>query len=54
MSAEVVKVLWYSKSKPLVSLIQSLDHVYDDLGDDEDTHLHCLDSTQHSCILDPS
>ena len=35
----------YSKSKPLVSLIQSLGFVYDDLEYDEDLHLHCLEPT---------
>ena len=28
--------------------------MYDDLGYDEDPHLHCLESTQHSWVLDPS
>ena len=40
--------------KALASLNQYIGPVYDDLGYDEDPHLHCLEPTQHSRVLDPS
>ena len=44
----------YSKSKPLASCNQSIGSVYDDdLAYDEDPHLHYLEPTQHSWVLDP-
>ena len=44
----------YSKSKLLASLNQFIGYVYDDLAYDEDSHLHCLEPTQHSWVLDPN
>ena len=44
----------YSKSKLLAFLNQSIDHVYGNLVYDEDPLLHCLESTQHSWVLDPN
>ena len=40
--------------EPLASLNHYIGHVYDDLGYDEDLHLHCLEPTHHSWVLDPS
>ena len=44
----------YSKSEPLAFLNQYIGHVYDNLAYDEDHHLHCLEPTQHSWVLDPN
>ena len=42
----------YSKSKPLASLNQSIGPMYDNLAYDEDPHLHCLEPTQYSWVLE--
>jgi hypothetical protein len=55
---KIISLVWifdeYSKPKPLASLNQSIGSVYDDLAYDEDPHLHCLEPTQHSWVLDPN
>jgi hypothetical protein len=38
--------------EPTSFLNQSLCHVYDGFAHDEDLHLHCLEPTQHSWVLD--
>ena len=43
-----------SQNTTVASLNQYIGPVYDDLGYDEDPHLHCLEPTQHSWVLDPS
>ena len=40
----------YSKSKSIASLNQYIGPVYDNLGYDEDFHLHCLEPTQHNIV----
>ena len=44
----------YSKPKSLASLNQFIGLVYDGLAYDEERHLHCLEPTQHSQVLDSS
>jgi hypothetical protein len=43
----------YAKSISL-ALNQSVRPMYDDHAYDEDPHLHCMEPTQHSWVLDPS
>jgi hypothetical protein len=42
------------QSQILASLNQSIGPVYGNLAYDEDPHLHCLEPTQHSWVLDPN
>ena len=44
----------YAKSTPLASLNQYIGLMYDDLGYDENPHLHFLEPAQHSWVLHPS